>query len=355
MSFETDDNNPWGKKRGSAGNGSPFDDFIKMARRYMKQGGTGPVMPGSFNPGLIAGGIAGVALLLWLSTGFYIVDAKEQGVVLRFGEFNRISNPGLNYKWPSPIEVVYTPSVKSVNSINSVDLYSLTKKTDAPDNRFMVTGDENIVNIEFIIQWKIKDAREFVLNTRSPEPTLRSAGESVMREVIGQTPISPIFSGENWQDMSTQSQKILQALCDNYKLGIEVVEMKLQKASPPVEVNEAFQDVQNAKTDESRLKNEAEAHRNDILPRARAEVIRITQDAQAYKEALVAQAQGEASRFTAVLSEYEKNPEVTLKRMQLENMKKVFEKNQKVFIDPLIGKNILQVLPQLDLKKTEGK
>ena len=355
MSFETDDNNPWGKKRGATAGANPFDDFMKMARKYMKKGGRGPVLPGSFNPIAIAGLIAGGVLLLWLSTGFYIVDAKEQGVVLRFGEFNRLSNPGLNYKWPAPIEVVYTPSVKSVNSINSTDLYSLTKKTDSLDNRFMVTGDENIVNIEFIIQWKIKDAKDFVLNTRSPEPTLRSAGESVMREVVGQTPISPIFSGENWQEMSTQSQKILQTLCDDYKLGIEIVEMKLQKASPPVEVNEAFQDVQNAKTDEARLKNEAEAHRNDILPRARAEVIRITQDAQAYKEALVAQAQGEASRFTAVLAEYEKNPEVTLKRMQLENMKKVFEKNSKVFIDPSIGKNILQVLPQLNIKKMEGQ
>jgi membrane protease subunit HflK len=231
----------------------------------------------------------------------------------------------------------------------------MKQKTEISDDRVMLTGDENIVNIEFTIQWKIKNAQEFVLNTRSPERTLKVVGESVMREVVGQTPILPIVSGSGWAEINTQAQTVLQNLSDEYKLGIQIINIKLQKASPPEAVNEAFQDVQNARTDKARLSNEAEGYRNDILPRARAEAIKITQDALGYKESLVAEAQGEANRFTAVLSEYEKNPEVTLKRMQLKNMQRVLEKNSKVFIDPSIGKNILQVLPGLDLKKTEGK
>lgn len=355
MSFENDDNNPWGsKKPRQRPQTNPFDDLINKAKKRMRGGsGSGGLVPP--NAGFLASILAGFVFLGWLATGFYIIETDQQGVVLRFGAMNRTSNSGLNFKWPSPIEVVYAPRVEKVNIINSGVGVAVKQQGDAPDDRVMLTGDENIVNIEFTIQWKIKDAAEFVLNTRSPEMTLKVAGESVMREVVGQTPILSIVSGSGWAEINAKAQGLLQSLCDGYKLGVQVINIKLQKASPPEAVNEAFQDVQNARTDKARLSNEAESYRNDILPRARAEAIRIIQDAQAYKEALVAQAEGEANRFKAVLSEYEKNPEVTLKRMQLANMQKVFEKNNKIFVDPAIGKNFLQVLPGLNLKSGEGK
>jgi membrane protease subunit HflK len=308
-----------------------FKKYAKKTKGFGSGGGKG------FSPTLSVGVVGTIIFGFWLVSGFYINETDQQGVVLRFGKFDRISMPGLNYKFPFPVEKVYSPRVDKINIINSgIATVSSKLGLDSTDDRVMLTGDENIVNIEFTIQWKIKDPKDFVLNSRSPELTLK---------ISGQTPILQIVSGSGWSEINTKAQTLLQNLVDDYRLGIQVINIKLQKAFPPEAVNEAFQDVQNARTDKARISNEAESYRNDILPRARAEAISITQEAQGYKEALIAQAQGEAKRFGAVLEEYEKNPAVVLKRMQLQNMEKVLGKNPKVLVDEKIGKNLLQVLP----------
>ena len=358
MSWENDDNNPWGKKKTPSKNDqNPVADFIEWLKKVdLKSKKRGPKPP-QFNPTQAIFGVFIFALFLWSLTGFYTIKTDEQGVILRLGKYYKTTYSGLNWKLPYPFDIVTKCSFAKVNSIDigASSSTALSSKSEVLDDRIMLTGDENIVNVAFNIQWKIKDSKEYVLNTRFPESTLKVAGESVMREVIGQMPILPIVSGGGWTEVNLKAQDLLQKLADEYRLGIEVLTVKLQKGSPPEAVNEAFQDVQNARADKARLSNEAEAYRNDILPRARAEAIKIIQDAEAYQQSVVADAKGESLRFLSVLQEYKKNPEITIKRMQLNNMQKVFERNPKIIVDPAIGKNLLQVLPGMNTKETPKK
>ena len=351
---------PWGRPPsggggGGRGPGGPPPDFEDMLRRGQDR--FRRLVPGGLRGGrglilLVVGAIA-----LWLLSGFYRVQPDEQGVVLRFGEWTRTTPPGLNYHLPGPIESVLTPKVTRVNRIE-VGLRSVGETTrgvpvrDIAEESLMLTGDENIVDIDFTVFWVIKDAGKFLFNIRNPEATVKLTAESAMREVIGQTPIqSALTEGRNEIEESTQAR--VQQLLDDYGAGIEVRRVQLLKVDPPGPVIDAFVDVQRARADLERLRNEAEAYRNDILPRARGEAEKMIQDANAYREEITNKAKGEAERFIKVLESYQASKDVTTQRIYLETLEEVFRGMNKVIIDSSAqgGPGVVPYLPLPEIQK----
>jgi membrane protease subunit HflK len=311
-------------------------------------------------PGRKGIALIGLALVaLWLASGFYRVQPEEQGVVLRFGKLDRVTSPGLNYHLPAPIETVITPQVTRVNRIeigfrsaNAPIGQRPTSARDVTDESLMLTGDENIVDINFVVLWRIGDAAQYLFAVRDPENTVKAAAESVMREIIGQRPILDVTT-EGRRAIEGQVREQLQTLMNDYGAGIMIDEVQLQKADPPAEVIEAFRDVQRAQADRERAQNEAEGYQNDIIPRARGEAERLLQDAEAYKQEAVARASGEAQRFTSVLEQYRKAEDVTARRLYLETMEAVLKGMNKVIIDGGQGGN--GVVPYLPLPELERR
>lgn len=335
---------PWGTPPpgGSGGGRGPdLDDAIRQAqeavRRWLprRAGSAG----GSGGKGLAV--LAVLALAAWGASGFYRVQPDEQGVVMRFGAFNRTTPPGLNYRIPWPVESVTTPRVTRINRVDvgfrsAVDSGAIaqrpTPSRDVLEESMMLTGDENIIDIDFAVFWRIRDAGEYLFNTRNPEVTVKSAAESMMREVIGRTPIQPALTEARAQ-IEQQVRLGTQAVLDQYKAGVEITQVQLQKVDPPNAVIEAFRDVQRAAADRERARNEAEAYRNDIIPRARGEAERMVQEAQGQKDSQVARARGEAGRFISVLSSYQVARDVTVRRIYLETMEEILRKNPKIIVD----------------------
>jgi len=292
------------------------------------------------------GGGKGLALLIvllvgaWAASGFYRVQPDELGVVMRFGAYDRRAEPGLNYHIPWPVETVTTPRVTRINRVDvgfrgAPDTPSGQRPLPARDVReesMMLTGDENIIDIDFAVFWRIRDAAEFLFNTRNPEATVKSAAESVMREVIGRTPIQPALTEARAQ-IEQEVRRGAQAILDQYHAGVEITQVQLQKVDPPNEVIDAFRDVQRANADRERARNEAESFRNDIIPRARGEAERMIQEAQGFRESQVARARGEAGRFLAVLSAYQAAQDVTTRRMYLETMEEIMRRNPAIIVD----------------------
>ncbi|TAN58709.1 MAG: FtsH protease activity modulator HflK, partial [Rhodospirillales bacterium] len=281
--------NPWGR-----GKGPDIDDLVKKGQERLR---------GLFSNGAKGGGILIAVLILgWLVTGFYRVQPEEQGVVVVFGKWTDTTQPGLHYNWPSPIGSVYKPRVTRINRVE-VGVRSQPEgrsrsnaSSNVSEESQMLTGDENIVDIGFIVQWRIKDAGEFLFKIRDPQGTVKVAAESAMREVIGQTPIQMALT-EGRSQIEVQTLDLLQKMLDSYEAGIYIVKIEMQRTDPPTQVVDAFNDVQRAKADRERLSNEAEAYRNDIIPRARGEAEKMLQESQAYKEQVVNIAEGEAKRF----------------------------------------------------------
>jgi len=296
------------------------------------------VMPGGFGSGKGIAIVAAVIAAIWLASGFYRVQADEQGVVLRFGEWVRTEQPGLRYHIPGPIESVLTPKVTRVNRIEIGYRSGVTDgrrgggERDVTDESLMLTGDENIIDIDFTVQWLIKDAGEYLFKIRDPETTVKKAAESAMREVIGRTDIQPALT-EARQEIENSTRRLLQTMLDEYQAGIEVAQVQLQKVDPPSAVVDAFNDVQRARADRERMRNEAEAYRNDIIPRARGEAERLIQEGSAYREQVVSLAQGDAQRFLSVYEAYSQAKEVTAQRMYLETMEQILRGTNKVIID----------------------
>ncbi|WP_332837730.1 FtsH protease activity modulator HflK [Roseomonas rubea] len=293
------------------------------------------------------GGGKGIALLglvlvaVWAGSGFYRVQPDEQGVVMRFGAFDRTAPPGLNYHIPWPVESVTTPRVTRINRVDigfvgAQDAPVVTGRVqparDVLAESLMLTGDENIIDIDVAVFWRIRDAGDFLFNTRNPESTVKSAAESVMREVIGRTPIQPALTEARAQ-IEQEVRRGAQAIMDQYRAGIEIVQVQLQKVDPPAEVIEAFRDVQRANADRERLRNEAESFRNDIIPRARGEAERLVQEAQGARESQIARARGEAARFVSVLTAYQAAPDVTTRRIYLETMEEILRRNPMIIVD----------------------
>jgi len=352
---------PWGKSTPGGKNGSGrkgpippnIDEVVEKIQKLIKK-----LMPG----GKSSGGkpiIFGLILLisLWAFSGLYRVLPDEQGVVLRFGKFVSTTQPGLNYHIPYPIETVLTPKVTKVNRIDvgfrsASDSGRTSGIDDVSEESLMLTGDENIVNIDFSVFWVIKDAGKFLFKIQSPVETVKAAAETAMREVIAKSRLQSILT-EGRSKIEIETQEIAQSLLDEYESGIQITQVQTQKADPPDEVIDAFRDVQAARADMERSKNEAEAYANDVIPRARGDAAKILQEAEAYKKQVVAAAEGEASRFVAIYNEYAKAKRVTQERMYLETMEKVLADIDKVIIDRKAG-GVVPYLPLPELSKKKG-
>ena len=318
---------PWGNggndrpSGNGGGNRRPpnIDDLAGQFQDSLKKMFPGKKIPGGNKPLLLFGIII---LGIWLASGFYRVLPDEQGVVLRFGKYVNQTQPGLHYHLPFPVEKVLTPKVTKVNRIDvgyrsASDTGRATSVSDVPEESLMLTGDENIVDIDYSVFWIIKDAGKFLFNIQSPEDTVKSVAETAMREVIAKNGIQSILT-EGRAQIEIDTQNIMQEILDSYDSGISITQVQTQKADPPKEVIDAFRDVQAAKADKERAQNEAEAYANDVIPRARGEAAQILQQAEAYKQEVVALAEGEASRFLAIYNEYRKARTVTQERMYLE-------------------------------------
>jgi membrane protease subunit HflK len=306
------------------------------------------------------GGSRGILLLvlaaiaLWIASGsFYRVQPDEQGVVLRFGEWVRTTDPGFHVKLPPPFETVLTPPVTRINRIEvglrtGGEFARGSAVRDIPEESLMLTGDQNIVEIHFSVFWRIKDAGHYLFNIRNPEATVKIAAESVMREVIGQTAIQSVMT-EGRQRVEERSIRALQSLLDHYGAGIEVRRVQLLAVEPPGAVNDAFIDVQRAQQDEERLVNEADSYAKDVLPRARGDAQRINQDAQAYKQSVVNRSEGDAQRFLKVYDAYLVNKDVTTQRIYLETLEDIFQGMNKLLIDSKDGGS--GIVPYLPLRE----
>jgi membrane protease subunit HflK len=348
---------PWGSAPGG-GNGSGrggqrppnIDEVVEKIQKLIN----------NFLPGGKSSGakpiIFGLILLavVWTFSGLYRVLPDEQGVVLRFGKFVSTTQPGLNYHIPYPVETVLTPKVTKVNRLDigfrSVSDSGRTSGIgDVPEESLMLTGDENIANIDFSVFWVIKDAGKFLFEIQSPVETVKAAAETAMREVIAKSRLQSILT-EGRSSIEIETQEIIQSILDEYESGIQVTQVQTQKADPPDQVIDAFRDVQAARADMERSKNEAEGYANDVIPRARGDAAKILQEAEAYKQQVVAAAEGEASRFIAIYNEYAKAKKVTQERMYLETMEKVLADINKVIIDKEAG-GVVPYLPLPELSK----
>lgn len=327
---------PWGRGNGNGG-GAPGPDLEELIRK--SQDRFRKAVPGGFGGGRGFGLIAVLAVLAWGLTGLYTVSPDEQGVVLRFGKWVDTTGPGWHYHLPAPVESVIRPKVTNVNRIElgyqsagDARLRGMPAR-NVRDESIMLTGDENIVDINFSVFWQIKDAGKYLFNVREPEELVRVAAESAMRDIIGQTPIQSALT-EGRAQIEVKTRDLLQKLLDDYGAGIRVSQVQLLKVDPPAVVVDAFNDVQRARADQERLRNEAEGYRNDIIPKARGEAERLIQEAEAYKEQVVNLAEGDARRFTSVLQAYKQAEDVTARRLYLETMEDILRKSPKVVIDP---------------------
>jgi membrane protease subunit HflK len=283
-----------------------------------------------------------VALVVWLASGFYVVQQGERGVVLRFGKQHEITHAGLRWRLPYPIERVERVNVEKVSTveIGYRNNPRSSGKAKEPKEALMLTEDENIVDVEFAVQYQIKDAAHYLFNLRDPEITIRQATESAVREVVGRSTMDFVLTeGRGVVDQS--ALELLQKILDRYESGIQILRIEMQRSQPPEEVKAAFDDAVKAREDEQRSKNEAEAYVNDIIPRARGNAARQLQEAEAYKARTVARAEGEARRFTLIANEYVKAPAVTRERLYIETMEEVFKNTTKVMIDQKGGNNLI--------------
>lgn len=343
---------PWGGG-GSSGNQPP--DIEEMLRRsqdkfkkFIPSGKGGPLR-------IIL--LILVAAVIWLGTGFYRVQPSEQGVELLFGKFVKTTTPGLNYWFPAPVGQVFRPDVTNTN-ITSVGFRQIGTNTsrnssvrDIPEESLMLTGDQNIIDIDYQVQWRIKNAADFLFNIRNPDETVKLASESAIREIIGQNTLEDALAKQR-QQVESQTHEVLQKILDSYGAGVFIDSVKLQKVEPPKQVIDAFNDVQRAKQDRERQQNEAQAYANDIIPKAKGEAERMIQEATAYKEKLTREAEGEAKRFLSVYEAYKSGKQVTRSRLFLERMQQVLKDSEKVIIDKgQGGPGVVPYLPLPEIKK----
>lgn len=283
-----------------------------------------------------------VLIFLWVISGFYQVQPSEEGVVLRFGKYVDTTSAGLHYHLPYPLEEVIKVNVTQERSINLGTSGGNGYSTFTESH--MLTGDENIVDINLTVVWKIKDAKDYLFNVRDPDETVQVAAQSVLREIVGQSEMQPIITGDRGK-VEDDTKDELQRVLDEFGAGVQIVRVKLQKADPPREVVDAFNEVQRAKADMERFKNEAEAYRNEVLPKAKGRAAQITQDAEAYKAATINKAQGEAGRFASVYEAYKQGKTVTIKKMYLDTMEKVLQNSNTIVLDQSQKSGVLPILP----------
>jgi modulator of FtsH protease HflK len=343
---------PWGSGPQSSGPTPP--DLEELLRRSQDKLKT--VLPGNLG-GKGFALIALAAVVIWFFSGFFRVEPDELGVVLRFGKYTRDARPGLNYHWPYPIETVLTPRVTRVNRIDIgmrlvEDLRRGTTMRNVPEESLMLTGDENIVDVDFSVFWLIKPAgaSDYLFNIQNPEGTVKAVAESAMREVIGRGQIQPILTGAR-QGIEGEVHDLMQKTLDQYGAGIQVSQVQLQKVDPPAQVIDAFREVQAARIDAERAQNEAQTYANRKIPEARGQAAQITQAAEAYREQTVAEATGQSARFLKVYDEYKKAPEVTRQRLYLETMERVLGGTDKIILDSGGGTGVVPYLPLSEMTR----
>ncbi|NNF96924.1 MAG: FtsH protease activity modulator HflK [Halobacteria archaeon] len=323
---------PWGNRKKEQGP-PDLDEIIKKLQSKFAGlfgGGGGAGRRRTTGGGFGLSFIAAVVLVIWALSGIYIVDEGRQGVVLQFGAFRAITDPGPHW-YPRFIQSVEIVDVEQVRSVNLGRI---------PDEALMLTQDENIIDIKFTVQYKVKDAREYLFNVRDPDATLRQATESAVREIVGKNKLDFVIT-EGRLEVAARAEKLMQEVLDSYATGILVVKLNMQDAQPPQQVQAAFDDAIKAREDEQRQINEAEAYANDIIPRARGTAARRVQEAEAYREEIIQIAQGESNRFAKVLAEYDKAPQVTRERLYLEAMESVLANSNKVMIDVKQGGSLM--------------
>lgn len=349
------DRGPWGggpnrgPRRGSGPNEPNIDELIEQMRKRMRE-----ILPGGGGSSILV--VFAVLLTFWGLSGFYRVQADEQGVVLRFGKFHTQTSPGLNYHLPWPIEAAVTPKVTTENLVDigmraSTDRRAAGVTRDVPEESLMLTGDENIVDVDFSVFWVIKDAPDFLFNIQNPTGTVKAVAESTMREIIGQNDIQPILT-EQRQTNEEQVKALMQKTLDEYGAGITITRVKMQKVDPPAAVIDAFRDVQAARADQERARNEANKYANRVVPEAQGEAVRIRREAEAYRAQTVAEADGEATRFASIYDEYRSARGVTRQRMFLETLEKVLGRTNKVIIEQ-DGQGVVPYLPLDQLKRNQ--
>jgi membrane protease subunit HflK len=347
---------PWGQGPTGGPHQQPdLEEFFKRSQDRLKQvmpGGSG--LPGSF---IFLAAVVMAAIVAFLAFTFR-VNPDELGVVMFFGKPIRQEPPGLHFRLPYPIEEVRLPKVTRQNIIevgmrSGVPTRGFAGSVrDVPEESLMLTGDENIVDVDFVVFWRIKpeDVQAYLFNIQNPEVTVKEVAESAMREVVGQNNIQPILT-EARQKTEQAVQKLMQEILDYYRAGIRIDQVQLQKVDPPTQVIDAFRDVQAARADQEKLQNDAYAYANRVVPEARGEAERILQAARAYKEQAVAEANGQTARFLKVYDEYKKAPEVTRRRMYLETMERVMGGTDKIILDSKSGQSVVPFLPLDQLQK----
>ncbi len=345
--------NPWGQRpSGGGGGGSTppdFDEMIRKGQERLKR-----LFPGGGGyKGFVLIGIAVIGL--WLLTGFYRVQPGEQGVTLLFGKWVGTTGPGLNYFLPAPIGEVIKPNVERTNQIEvgyrGAGTVTSNGSRDVPEESLMLTGDQNIIDIDYVVQWRISDAGAYLFNVRDPENTIKLASESAIREVIGKTDLEEALTVGRVR-VEEQTRTLLQEIMDGYESGIFIAEVKMQKVDPPRDVIDAFNDVQRARQDRDRSQNEALAYRNDIIPRAKGEAERQVLQARAYKDRVTKEAEGEAERFISIYDSFLTAKDVTTRRLYLETMQEILSKSDKIIMEQNgEGSGVVPYLPLPEVQK----
>ncbi|WP_043237446.1 FtsH protease activity modulator HflK, partial [Bosea sp. LC85] len=345
---------PWGQGPGGSGGGSPPDleEILRRSQDRLKD-----LLPGGNlgGRGLALGILA--LIVIWLFTGWYIVRPNEVGLNLRFGKYIGKTGEGLNYNWPYPIGSVIKPQVTNVITtevgFRTIESVRTSRQTDVGEESLMLTGDENIVDIDVIVQWQIDPAapENYVFNIQDPPGTVKAVAESAMREVIGQRNIQPVLTTDR-AAIETEVRQLMQETLDSYKAGVQIRLVQLQKVDPPQQVIDAFRDVQAARADQERLRNEAQTYANRVVPESRGRAAQLVQSAEAFKEQTVAEARGQASRFNAVYLQYKAAPAVTRERLFLETMERVLGGTDKIILDQRgNGQSVVPYLPLNELQQ----
>src|ERR1700690_1594339 len=327
---------PWGSGPQSVGPRPPdLEDLLRRGQDRLQQ-----LLPGGYFSGIGIAIILLAVIAIWLMSGFYRVQSEELGVVLRFGKYVRDAQPGLNYHLPYPIEQVLLPKALRVSTLSIgmtlIDDPARRGRTmrDVPEESLMLTGDENIVDVDFTVLWRIKPkgVADYLFNIQNPEGTVKAVAESAMREIVGKSNIQPILTGAR-TTTEASVQELMQKTLDGYGSGIQVTQVQMQKVDPPAQVIDSFRDVQAARADLERLQNEAQTYANRVVPEARGRAAQVIQSAEAYREQTVAEAKGQTGRFNKIYEEYKKAPDVTRQRLYLETMERVFGGADKIILD----------------------
>ena len=345
-------NDPQWGKRGGKNDGPPDLDEIlrkfnqKLSSFFGKKGGNNGPAGGGSGPGAptaaMMGGVfilgLGLAISFWLVSGFYIVQEGTRGIELRLGKYSQTTQAGLRWRWPYPFE---TNEIVNVSQVETVEIgHRNNQKTKVKEEALMLTQDQNIVDVQFAVQYTLKSPEEFLFNNKDPKEAVRQVAETAMREIVGKSKMDFVLY-EGRGDIAARTKLLMQQILDRYATGIQISIVNLQNAQPPEQVQASFDDALRAKQDRDRQKNEGEAYANDILPRARGAAARLMEEANGHKQRVIASSQGDASRFTQVLAEYDKAPGVTRERLYLDMMQQVLQSTSKVVVDQKGGNSLL--------------